>query len=49
MVFIQIDLQKQIESILNRSDIVSSNYGSETIQQLAEKIVEIIEKTIDTN
>lgn len=37
-------LQKQIENILHSSDIVWSKYGSETIEELAAKIVRAVEE-----
>ena len=36
------ELQKKIESILSRSDIVWGRYGSDTIEQLAARIVAVI-------
>jgi len=40
-------LQKKIENILKSSDIVWPRYGSETIEELAKKIVERIEEVVD--
>jgi hypothetical protein len=41
------ELQKKIENILNDSDIVWPRYGSQTIEQLAKKIVKEIAESLD--
>lgn len=38
------ELQKQIENILSQSDIVWGKYGSDTIQNLAARIVRTVEE-----
>lgn len=39
------ELKKKIESILSHSDIVWGRYGSDTISDLAERIVKEVEET----
>ncbi len=38
------ELQKQIENILSQSDIVWGKYGSDTVQNLAARILRAVEE-----
>lgn len=42
------ELKKKIESILSSSDIVWVRYGSDTISELAERIVKAVEENQKT-